>query len=222
VPALAERFRLLRVDTRGHGGSPVPPGPYGLDELGGDLIALLNRVGIGRASLCGLSLGGMVAMWMAAEAPERVDRIVLCSTTARFPDEAGEVYGQRAETVRAQGTGAVAEAVLERWLTPPFREANPAVAERLRAMITMTPPEGYAGCCEAIRDMNLEPALGSIAAPTLVIAASGDPATPPDHAQRIADAVAGARLELVQDAAHLANIEQPEAVTSAILGHLET
>jgi 3-oxoadipate enol-lactonase len=179
APALRERFRLLRYDGRGHGGSPAPPGPYTIGDLGSDVLSLLDGLGIEHASFCGLSIGGMVGMWLASEAPERFERLVLCCTAARLL--APEAWQTRAQTVRA---------------------------------------EGYAGCCEAIRDMDLRGRLGSISAPTLVIAGAEDPATPPEHGELIRDSIPDASLELIPNAAHLANVEQPEAVTEAILDHL--
>jgi 3-oxoadipate enol-lactonase len=217
APALRERFRLLRYNHRGHGGSPVPPGPYTIEDLGRDVIALLDRLGVERFSFCGLSLGGMVGMWLASEAPERIDRLVLCCTSARFDPEA---YESRARTVRQHGVTKVAEAVLERWFTPAFRESHPEVAEWAMDMLHDTPPEGYAGCCEAIAAAELPGRLGVIRAPTLVIAGADDPAAPPDRLEFIRDSVPEAHLIVLSPAAHLANVEQPRAATRAILDHL--
>jgi 3-oxoadipate enol-lactonase len=217
TPTLSERFRLVRYDHRGHGGSPVPPGPYTIEDLGGDVLALLDRLGIERVSFCGLSLGGMVGMWLASEAPVRVERLVLCCTSARF---APDTFDSRARTVRADGVGAIADAVVERWFTPAFREGRPEVAECARRMLLETPAEGYAGCCEALRDADLSGTLGIISAPTLVVAGADDPAAPPEEAELISDSIPEASLEVIPDAAHLANIEQPEAVTQAILDHV--
>ena len=215
--ALSERFRLLRYDHRGHGGSPAPPGPYRIEDLGRDVLLLLDRLEVGRFSFCGLSIGGMVGMWLAGEAPERVERLVLCCTSARFAPDA---YDSRARTVRADGIGAVADAVLERWFTPAFCTGHPNVVEWARRMLLDTPVEGYAGCCEAVRDADLSGGLGAISAPTLVIAGADDPAAPPDQAESIRASIPDASLEVIPDAAHLANIEQPEAITQAILDHL--
>jgi 3-oxoadipate enol-lactonase len=217
APALSERFRLLRYDHRGHGGSPVPPGPYKIEDLGRDVLVLLDRLEVGRFSFCGLSIGGMVGMWLAGEAPERVERLVVCCTSARFAPDA---YDTRARTVRAEGLDAVADAVLERWFTPAFRTSRPDVVERARRMLLDTSAEGYAGCCEAVRDADLGGRLGTISVPTLVIAGADDPAAPPDQAELIRDSIPNASLEVIPDAAHLANIEQPEAITQAILDHL--
>jgi 3-oxoadipate enol-lactonase len=217
APALSVRFRLLRYDHRGHGGSPVPPGPYTIQDLGLDVIALLDRLEVERFSFCGLSLGGMVGMWLASEAPERIDHLVLCCTSAHFDPDA---YESRARTVRQHGVTKIAETVLERWFTPAFRESRPEVAEWAINMLRDTPPEGYAGCCEAIAAAELPGRLGVIRAPTLVIAGADDPAAPPDQAELISDSIPNASLEVIPDAAHLANVEQPEAITQAILDHL--
>ena len=218
APALRNQFRLLRYDHRGHGASPVPPGPYGIDDLGRDVLALLDRLEVERASFCGLSLGGMVGMWLADHAPERIDRLVLCCTSAKLGPP--ENWTSRAATVRAEGPEAIADATMERWFTPAFRENEPETVGRARRMLLGNPPEGYAGCCEAIRDMDLTVRLGNIRASTLVIAGADDEATPLDHAELIRDSIPEACLEVVEQAAHLANAERPEAVTQAILDHL--
>jgi len=217
--ALSRRFRVLRYEHRGHGGADPPPGPYRMEQLGGDLLGLLDQLGLERVSFCGLSLGGMVGMWLAANAPERVDRLALCCTSAKA-DPAP--YLERAAKVRAGGTGSVAGEVVERWFTPGFRERAPETVARAVAMLLATPAEGYAGCCEAIAAMDLRAGLGSIAAPTLVLAGADDPATPPPHAEAIVAAIPAARLEVVAGAAHLANIEQPQRVTRLLLDHLAT
>lgn len=217
--ALLERFRLLRYDHRGHGSSPVPTGPYKIDDLGRDILTLLDRLEVEHFSFCGLSVGGAVGMWLASEVPERVERLVLCCTAARFAPP--EQWDERAETVRADGVGAIADAVLERWFTTPFRKSHPEVIEWAGGMLRNTPAEGYAGCCEAIRDADLRSRLGAIRAPTLVVAGADDPAAPPEEAQLIRGSIPGARLVVVEQAAHLANVEQSEAITQAVLEHLE-
>jgi len=218
LPALAERRRVVRYDHRGHGGSPVPPGPYSLADLGADALALLDRLGAERVHWCGLSLGGMVGMWMAINAPERIDRLVLCCTSAKLGPP--WMWVERAAIVRAEGVEAIADAGIGRWLTPGFIAREPEAAAAVRAMLAATPAEGYAGCCAAIEHMDLMDQLGAIRAPTLVIAAAQDPATPPEHGERIAAGIPGARFALVDDAAHLATVEQPAAMTELIAGHL--
>ena len=218
VASLTPSFRVIRYDLRGHGASPQPAGPYRMDDLGDDLLALLDRFAVGRAHLCGISLGGMVSMWVAANAPDRVERLILCCTSAHFGN--AQAWADRAAAVRTAGTEAVADAVSGRWFTPAFVVADPVTVARMRAMLAATPAEGYAACCEVVGRTDLHPMLGAIAAPTLVIAGRQDPATPPDHAFRISEAIAGSRVAVVEHAAHLANIERPEAVNELILTHL--
>ncbi len=215
VAALARHLRVLRYDTRGHGQTPATPGPYTLDALAGDALALLDHHGIERASFAGVSLGGMTAMAVALAAPERVDRLVLCCTSAALGPAQG--WHDRAALVRAQGMAAVVDAVLARWFTP---AAPPALVEPVRAMLLATDPDGYAACCEAIAAMDLLRHLPGITAPTLVITGADDPATPPEHGQAIAAAIPAARLLSVPSAAHLANVERASIVTTAMLAHL--
>jgi 3-oxoadipate enol-lactonase/4-carboxymuconolactone decarboxylase len=219
VEALTERFCVVRYDARGHGASPVPAGPYSLDDLADDLLALLDRLGVERAHLVGLSLGAMTAMRLAARAPSRVDRLALLCTSAGFPTSSP--WAERAATVRAEGTAAIAEAVVDRWFTPRLREAEPALVERMRAMVAAIPAEGYASCCGAIERMDLRDDLARISAPTLALAGADDPATPPEHLATIAAGIPGARLLVLPQAAHLANLEQPAAVNAALLAHLD-
>ena len=220
VPVLAGRLRVVRFDHRGHGGSPVPPGPYEIADLARDVLALMDRLGVRRAHYCGLSIGAMVGMWLGANAPERVDRLVLICTSAHMPP--ASAWAQRAAAVLAAGTPeAVADPVVDRWLTPAFAAAHPEVRARLRDMLVSMPADGYAACCGAIERMDLRGDLPHIAAPTLVISGADDHATAPEHQRLIAAAVPGARLELVAGAAHLAAAEQPQIVTRLILDHLE-
>lgn len=216
--ALAEHFRVVRYDTRGHGGSPVPDGPYSIDDLADDVVALLDALGVERAHFVGLSLGGMTGMRLAARNPERVDRLVVLCTGAHLTPSSA--WSDRAATVRENGTSAVAEAVVQRWFTPAHLEANPAVRKGSEQMVADTPAEGYAGCCEVIAAMDLRPDLGSITAPTLAIAGEDDPATPPPNLAEIAEGVQDGRLLVVPQSAHLANAEQPGTVTPAIIEHL--
>ncbi len=209
LPALGG-FRVVRVDLPGHGGSPVPDEPFAIADVGRAVLELVD----GRASLCGLSLGGLVATWIAAAAPERVARLVLACTKASFPPP--EQWDERAALVRRDGTAAIAEAVLRRWFTAP---ADPAVVERARAMLLATPAEGYARCCEALRDADLGPDLPRIAAPTLVIAGAEDPTVTPADAAALADAIPGARHATIEHGAHLVSAERPAEFTQALLEH---
>lgn len=218
IDALADRYRIICYDHRGHGGSQVTPGPYTIDDLGADVLALLDGLGVETFAYCGLSLGGMVGMWLAAQQPDRVRRLALLCTAAHLPPANG--WLERAARVRAAGTASIADAVVARWFTPAMPEDDPRVA-RCREMLLNTPAEGYAGCCEAIAAMDLRPVLDRITAPTLVVAGALDPAIPPSFAEQIAETVAGARLAILPHAAHLSNVECPEAVSGLLAGHLE-
>lgn len=218
VGALTERCRVLRYDHRGHGGSPVPPGPYGIDELGRDVLELLDQLELRRVSFCGISLGGAVGLWLGATAPERLDRLVVACSSARFgPSEA---WLERASTVRAEGVHAISEAVIGRWFTPALARNDPGLVDSFRRMLESTPAEGYAACCEAIAGWGFESQLGEVGVPTLVVSATDDPATPPEHGRVIADGVPDARLELIEGAAHLVNVERPGEFASLVLSHI--
>lgn len=218
VLALEARFRVLRYDTRGHGTSAVPDGPYSIDDLADDAVRVLDEVGASSAHFVGLSLGAMTGIRLAAREPERVDRLVaLCTAAHLGPPPA---WHDRATLVRQSGTAAVAEAVVARWYTEPYRRAHPEVIAAAQAVVAATPDEGYAGCCEAIAEMDLRPDLARIAAPTLAIAGGDDPATPPSFLAEIANGVADGSLLVIEHAAHLANDEQPVPVTDAILEFL--
>ncbi|MET8040579.1 3-oxoadipate enol-lactonase [Micromonospora sp. NPDC005215] len=219
VPALAERFRVVRYDHLGHGRSAVPAGPYTLDLLGREVLRTLDDLGVERFHYAGLSLGGMVGMWLAAHAPDRVRRLALLCTSASLGPP--EQWRQRAATVRAVGLSPIADAVVARWFTPAFAAARPDVVAGYRAMLTATSPAGYAACCEAIATMDLRPDLDRVAAPTLVIAGADDPATPVEYAREIVGRIPRARLAVVGAAAHLANVEQPEQVCRLLREHFD-
>ena len=218
VPALAERYRVVTYDTRGHGASPAPAGPYTLDDLVDDVLALLDRLGVARAHVAGLSLGGMTALRLAAREPARVHRLaVLCSSARTEP----QGFLERAAAARSAGTASFAPAVVGRWLTPGHAAAHPDLVARLEAMIAGADDEGYAACAEVVGGVDLRADLGRITAPTLVVSGAEDPALPPGHQRLIADGIAGAELLTLSPAAHLANLEQPLQVTGALLGHLD-
>jgi 3-oxoadipate enol-lactonase len=223
VPVLRRHFRVLQYEHRGHGcaaggWSPAPPGPYSVAELGGDVLALLDAHGVDQALYCGVSLGGMVGLWLAAHAPQRIIGLGLSCTSAYLPPAAGWI--DRAAQVRAAGTGSIAGAVVSRWFTPAFRAAQPDVPAAFAAGLAGTVDEGYAGCCEAIAAMDQRSSLREISAPTLVIAGADDPATPPWHGAVIASGIAGSRLRVVRGGAHLANVSAPGEVTALLLPHL--
>ena len=218
VPPLAERYRVVTYDTRGHGDSPAPPGPYALDDLVDDLVALLDAVGAPTAHVAGLSLGGMTAMRLAAREPGRVDRLALLCTSAKTDPQG---FLDRAAAARSGGTAPLAPAVVGRWLTPGFAAEHPDLVARLEGMIAAADDEGYAACCEVVAGMDLRSDLGRIGAPTLVVAGADDPALPPEHQRAIAQGIAGAELLEVAPAAHLANLERTLEVTGALLAHLD-
>jgi 3-oxoadipate enol-lactonase len=217
MPHLSETFRVIRYDSRGHGQSDAPAGDYSIARLAADALAVLDSLHIETAAFVGLSKGGMVGQWLGAQAPERLTRLVLANTAAWMGPPQG--WQDRIEAVMRDGMGAVTEAVLERWFTPGFRDAAPERVAPVRDMLLATAPQGYAGCCAAIRDMDQRASLGAIGVPTLVIGGLQDPATPPAKAEEIAEGVAGSRLVML-DAAHLSNIEQHEAFTAALLDFL--
>jgi 3-oxoadipate enol-lactonase len=219
VPALSETHRVLRYDHRGHGGSATPAGPYAVADLAGDLIALLDELDVATASFVGLSLGGMVGMWVAAHHPERIDQLVLICTSA-LPG-ASTSWEERAALVHADGTAAVADAVVGRWFTPEFAARRPELVSQMTAMVSATPAAGYAACCQAIAGLDLRAECRRIAAPTLVLGGAEDPAMPPAaHARLVADLVPDSRYVELSPAAHLASVEQADAVTMLVLTHL--
>jgi 3-oxoadipate enol-lactonase len=220
VPALSAAHRVIRFEYRGHGGSPVPTGPYTIDELGQDVVTMLDRLGLSRVSYCGLSIGGMVGQWLAINAPERLDKLILLCTAPHLPP--ASAWRERAAAVREAGTPeVVADAVLGRWFTPAYASSHPEVVTRYRAMICGVDPEGYAGCCEAIAEMDLRGGLPGVTTPTLVVAALQDPSIPPEHGEAIAAAIPGARMEILDPGAHLASVERADVVTALIAEHLD-
>ena len=212
---LADRFRLIRYDHRGHGRSPAPPGPYEIADLAGDVLEL----GLGRTHYVGLSIGAMIGMWIAAHAPERIDRLIVICTSAQLGPPS--MWQERAAKVLEAGsTEPVADAVVDRWLTPAFTAEHPDARAKLRGMLTSADPAGYAACCGAIERMDLRADLGRITAPTLVISGTDDLATPVEHQRLIAEAIPGARHEILSPAAHVAAVEQADAVNRLIEEHL--
>lgn len=222
VPVLSRRWRLLRYDMRGHGlteATPVTDGAgytagYTMDLLAGDAAALLDALGIARAHVCGLSIGGMMAQRLAVTAPERVHGLVLCGTAGVIGPP--PVWTDRIAAIRARGMGAIAEGVMARWFTEGFRAKRPDQIRGYAAMLGRTTEDGYVGCAMAIRDADLRADGARIAAPTLVVVGERDVATPPALARDLADSIPGARLALLPDAAHIPCVERPAELAALI------
>lgn len=217
MDALTGRFRVLRYDSRGHGRSDVPAGGYGMDRLGRDAIELLDILGLDTVHFCGLSKGGMVGQWLGARAPERLGRMVLANTSAYMGPPA--LWDGRIAAVRSGGMAALADSVLARWFTPSFHAAAPERVAPVREMLLATAPEGYAGCCAGLRDMDLRLTAPLIRAPTLVIVGAQDPSTPPAEGHWLAETIPDARLATLE-CAHLSNVERASGFTSLLLEHL--
>jgi 3-oxoadipate enol-lactonase len=217
VPALSRDFRILRYDTRGHGQSSVSPGPYTMNQLACDVLALLDQLRIERVHFCGLSMGGMIGMSLALQAPQRLGKLVLCNTAPKLGSP--EQWNARIDTVRKQGMHAVVDGVLERWFTPEFRAASPSAIESTRQMLLKTPVEGYIGCCAAIRDTDLRGSISRIPVPTLIISGTHDPVAPPSDGHFMEQHISGAQYKELL-AAHLSNIEAAEAFTMEVSNFL--
>jgi 3-oxoadipate enol-lactonase len=212
-----KKLRVLRCDTRGHGKSSVTPGPYSIEQLGEDVVALLDELRLGRVHFCGLSMGGMIGMWLGFNAPQRLNKLVLCNTGAKIGTS--EAWASRMEAVRRGGMKAVASAVMERWFTPAFREKNPAIIAGIQKNLEETSLEGYVACCAAVRDFDCRDRLKDICAPTLVIAGAHDPATPPSDGRILAEQIPVARYAEL-NAAHLSNIEDRDRFNSQVSAFL--
>ena len=218
IPSLSGHYRVIRYDQRGHGGTSSPAGPYSIEDLGRDALGLLDVLGAEKVSLVGLSLGGMISMWLAANAPGRIEKMVIACTSANFAPP--EFWTDRAAHVRARGTLELYGSLLERWFTGQIDVRNPRAKELIKSMLNSCDPEGYASICEALGAADLRPQLESIMCPTLVIAGAFDPASPPSTALALFEAIQGASLSVIPDASHLANLEQPELFIDAVLEHL--
>lgn len=207
---LGDRWRVLRYDARGHGESGVPEGPYTLDELVEDAKHMLDGLGIDKTHFVGLSMGGMIGQLFALRHPDRLHSLVLCDTTSEVAEEAKPNWDERIRLAREQGMEPHVEPTLQRWLTAPYRERHPEVADEVRAWLRATDPRGYIGCCHAIRELNLTEQLERIRVPTLVLVGADDPGTPPDVARRLHERIPGSQMHVIESAAHLSNVEQPE------------
>jgi 3-oxoadipate enol-lactonase len=221
MAALLPRFRVLRYNTRGHGGTDAPPAPYSLDELAEDAHALLTALGVERTHFVGLSMGGMVGQTLALAHPEMLRSLVLSDTRGAMPRETWPLWDERVETARTAGMQAHVEPTLARWFTRGFIEAHPPVIDAVREMIRATPVEGYAGCIRAIREFDLLERLPAITASTLILLGDEDQGAPPQAARAIQERIPGAELVVIESASHLSNIEQPEQFNRALLAFLE-
>lgn len=219
VPALSGRYRCLRYDTRGHGRSEVIDRPAAIGDLAADLAGLLDALGIEKAHIVGLSLGGMTAQAFAVSHPDRVAGLVLMATAAHLPPPEG--WEQRAQTVCRDGMGAIVNAVIPRWFTPPFIESSAEAVAAIRERLLRNDPRGYAACCRAIRDMDLRNAIPAIKAPTLIIAGADDPATPVPMMEDIRARIPDAEMVILPRAAHLLAIERADRVNRHLLGFLD-
>ena len=214
--ALAQRYRVLRYDTRGHGGTDAPAGAYTLAQLADDARALLKALGIARTHWVGLSMGGMIGQTLALTSPELLQSLSLCDTSSRIPAEMKHLWDERISTVEANGMDPMVEPTIARWFTPKFIESQKDVIEPVRAMIRRTPPKGYVGCCHAIKALDLTDRLKAITLPTLIIVGAQDLGTPLAASQAIHERIEGSELVVLDPASHLSNLEQPDAFTRAL------
>lgn len=217
IPALDKQFRILRYDTRGHGESSVTPGPYSIEQLAHDVLALLDAIQLDRVYFCGLSMGGQTGMWLALNAPARLHKLVLSNTAAKIGTP--EIWDTRIETVRKGGMKSISTVVMERWFSSAFRANSSGAVAGIKNRFECTNPEGYIANCSAIRDFDVREAVAAIQIPTLVIAGTHDAATTPLDGHYLADQIAAARY-LEFDAAHLSNIEVPERFSSEVSSFL--
>ena len=218
MQAFAGRYRVVRYDRRGHGNSGVPKGPYNMEMLARDAIAVMDGLGLKKVNWLGLSMGGMEGMWLGANAPDRIEKLILSNTSTYYADKAP--WRARVENVSKGGSvAAIADTVINAWLTQDFQKNNPAETARMKEMMIATPVEGYLSCCAAVRDMDHREIIKNITAPTLIIAGSKDMATNVEAAEFIRDRIKGSKLAIV-DAAHIANVEQPDAYAKDVLAFL--
>lgn len=216
---LARDFRVVRFDTRGHGASPAPATAYTLDELTADVVALADRLGIERFAYAGLSLGGAIGQRLGIDHGDRLTSLALCSTAPVFGTR--DTWAERAETVRSQGTQALADATAERWFTPEFRAEHADQVDWVMDMFRATPDDGYAGCCAALADFDATDELAAIRVPTLVVAGAEDPTCPPSVGEAMVESVPDADLVVIDDVAHIANVARPLEFNAAVRAHLE-
>ena len=217
---LSARYTVLRFDSRGHGKSGVPPGPYTLEQMADDVIALLDALGVARTHFVGLSMGGMIGQHLALKAPQRVASLVLADTTSRLPPEVLPLWQERIRIVSEQGMEAMVEPTLQRWFTELFRESHPQVMARIGALIRATPAAGFIGCCHAVPQIDVNAHLRGLKLPTLILVGDQDGGTPPSMAQEMHAAIAGSEFEVIAGASHLSNIEQADRFNALLLDFL--
>lgn len=221
IDILEPHFRILRYDTRGHGGTEAPAAPYHLDMLGEDAVALLDALSIEKVYWVGLSMGGMIGQSVALNHPDRLFSLALCDTAAAVPEEAQPLWQERIDAARQKGMSALVDGTMERWFTPPFLKLDLPMVARIRKMFLATSVEGYVGCTEAIRRVKYLDRLVQVKVPTLIIVGEDDQGTPVTAAQAMHKQIAGSRLVILRSARHLSNVEQPEAFNSALLNFLK-
>jgi len=221
MPALVERYCVLRYDSRGHGGTDAPAGPYTLDALGDDVVAMLDALDIERVHWVGLSMGGMVGQNMALRHPQRLVSLALCDTTSRVPEEARATWDARIAVAEKNGMEPLCEETMERWFTPSFLAEGGPELEVIREQFVQTPTSGYVGCCQAIRALDYTDRLSVIDLPTQVIVGAEDPSAPLQASRVIQERIPGASLTVIDDGSHLCNVEQPAAFNRALLGFLD-
>ncbi len=217
MPEFTKKYRVIRYDRRGHGKSDVPGGPYTMERLGRDVVAILDALGVEKTNWCGLSMGGMVGQWLGANASGRVEKLVLSNTHSHYPDKS--FWADRIKFIEKNGLDALVDANMQRWFTEGFRQRAPETMARMKEMFVATDIKGYIACCQAIMTMDFRASNPTIDAPTMVIVGAQDAATPPAAGEEIRNQIKGARLTSLE-AAHISNMEQPQAYTRAVLDFL--
>ncbi len=221
VKAFRDRYKIICFDTRGHGKSDVPEGPYTLEEMAKDAIGLLDKLGIEKVHWIGLSMGGMIAQAVALNYPERLKSLILCDTAAKVSEEDQPIWQERIDNALKYGMEALLDATLERWFTEPFRKKNPPEVQLIKKLFLSTPVKGFVGCAEAIRKLNYLDRLSEIKLPTLIIVGEEDKGTPVEVSKEMHKRIAGSELIIIPSAAHLSNLEQPEKFNTALADFLE-
>ena len=220
LPVLRGGYRILRFDTRGHGSSSAPPGPYTIEMLAADVIGLLDHLAVRRTHFVGISMGGMIGQVLAGRYPDRLDKLVLCDTSCRVPPEMTPIWEERIRTAETEGMKALAEQTLERWLSKEFRVNQPEIAERIRKRILLTPVPGYVGCSRAISAFDFLGELSKVTAPTLVVTGEKDESAPVSAAEAIQKQIGGSELVIMPGALHLSNIEASDLFNRKLVSFL--